>query len=411
MNMAGKPVAIVLGGTNPHIELIRQLKERGYYIVLIDYLENPPARDCADIHERESTMNPEGVLSVAQKYDAKLVISACVDQANSVCCYVSEKLGLPHPYSYQTSILVTKKPVMKRLMIENGIPTPEYQVANSQDFIDWESVSFPAVIKPSDCNSSKGVCRVENINEGKRLFSVAIELSRTNQGLVERYIEGTEIQVDCFASDSDVKVILTRQKKHIQTDSMEEMNSSGSIIPAPICEGMEEQLLVIAKKIVNAFGLKNTPFFYQAIVNSENNIYVIEFAPRVGGGLSYILLNKIAGFDAIKAVVNSYLNVKEPITTDYPDSYYSTNLLYMREGVFDHIDGFDIAKKKGLICESYIIKEKGDIIGNQLRSGNRVGAFIVKADSLDELKIKEYEAYKLIDVINDNGESCIRKCR
>ena len=49
-----KPVALVLGGTNPHIELIKQLKERGYYVVLVDYLDNPPAKKYADIHEQES---------------------------------------------------------------------------------------------------------------------------------------------------------------------------------------------------------------------------------------------------------------------------------------------------------------------------------------------------------------------
>ena len=34
---------IVLGGTAPHIELIKQLKSRGYYVILVDYLDNPPA--------------------------------------------------------------------------------------------------------------------------------------------------------------------------------------------------------------------------------------------------------------------------------------------------------------------------------------------------------------------------------
>lgn len=31
------PVAIVLGGTNPHKALIENLKGRGYYTILVDY--------------------------------------------------------------------------------------------------------------------------------------------------------------------------------------------------------------------------------------------------------------------------------------------------------------------------------------------------------------------------------------
>ena len=42
--MEYKKKAIVLGGTNPHIELIRQLHERGYYVILVDFLPHPPAK-------------------------------------------------------------------------------------------------------------------------------------------------------------------------------------------------------------------------------------------------------------------------------------------------------------------------------------------------------------------------------
>ena len=48
--MTNKPIAIVLGGTNPHIELINNLKARGFYTILLDYFENPPAKNVADLH-------------------------------------------------------------------------------------------------------------------------------------------------------------------------------------------------------------------------------------------------------------------------------------------------------------------------------------------------------------------------
>ena len=55
-----KSVALVLGGTSPHIELINQLKARGYYVVLWDYLKNPPARKFADRFMQESTLERKG---------------------------------------------------------------------------------------------------------------------------------------------------------------------------------------------------------------------------------------------------------------------------------------------------------------------------------------------------------------
>lgn len=76
-----RPVAIVLGGTVPHKELIEQLKKRGYFTILVDYLQNPPAKAVADIHIQESTLDKEKVLEIAKEYHASLTICGCVDQA------------------------------------------------------------------------------------------------------------------------------------------------------------------------------------------------------------------------------------------------------------------------------------------------------------------------------------------
>ena len=89
-----KLIAIVLGGTLPHCELVRNLQGRGYYVILIDYLEAPPASSVADEHVQESTLDKELVLHIARKREASLVISTCIDQANVTACYVMEKLGL-----------------------------------------------------------------------------------------------------------------------------------------------------------------------------------------------------------------------------------------------------------------------------------------------------------------------------
>ena len=45
--------AIVLGGTEDHIKLIELLKNRGYFVILIDYYKNPPAKKAADLHIQE----------------------------------------------------------------------------------------------------------------------------------------------------------------------------------------------------------------------------------------------------------------------------------------------------------------------------------------------------------------------
>ena len=153
--------AIVLGGTFPHRHLIQKLKDRGYYTILVDYYEAPIAKEVADKHIQASTLDKDEVVRIAKEESAELVISSCVDQANVTACYVGEKLGLPHPYSYQTSLNVTDKVAMKRIMVENDIPTSRHYIINSlQEFQEY-SLSYPIIVKPADSNSSKGVRKLE----------------------------------------------------------------------------------------------------------------------------------------------------------------------------------------------------------------------------------------------------------
>lgn len=394
--------ALVLGGTSPHVELINQLKQRGYYVILVDYLDNSPGIAAADKHIQESTLDKEKVLEIAKETGAALVISTCIDQANSVCCYVAEALGLPRPYSYQTSLDVTDKGRMKRIMTENDIPTSPYVVVTSVEEIDWDKVTFPAVVKPVDCNSSKGVHRADSREEVVHFVTEALPMSRAGRAIIEGFNEGAEIQVDCFAAQEGARVLMTRQKKHIEGGNGIVLQSTGSVVPAALSAAEHEQAQRIADGIAKAFGLKNTPFFYQAI-RTAHGISVLEFAPRIGGGLSYYMLKEFAGVDPVEIAINSFLGEITDVRPKPLARCYSTNLLYMNPGVFDRIEGANRLKAEGIIKDYFQMKKQGTEIDSDLRSGNRVGAFVVEGDSPEAVREREKQAYERIKVIDSEG--------
>lgn len=407
--MSENKIAIVLGGTSPHAILVQKLKVRGYYVVLVDYLDNPPAKQFADEHIQASTLDKDVVLKIAVEKNADIVISTCIDQANSICCYVAEQLNLPHPYSYETSLNVTDKGLMKRIMIDNSIPTSSYIIVEDTENIDWTKVTFPAVVKPVDCNSSKGVHRVDSVDEAKSRIAEAIKLSRTCKAIIEGFNKGEEIQVDCVATQNGVEVILTRQKKKILHSGNEMvLQSRGSIIPAPLDESLNYQAQAIAEKIAASFGLTNTPFFYQAIV-TEDGIKVLEFAPRIGGGLSYYVIKELAGFDVIEAAIDSFIGKPIEHNPSLLKKCYSTNLMYMMPGVFDHIEGLHELKDEGLAYEVFTLKDKGTIIDSDMRSSNRVAAFILEANTFDELAQKEEKAINMIEIRDNKGNALLNR--
>ena len=401
-----KSIAIVLGGTAPHVLLVDKLHERGYYVVLVDYLSNPPAKRVADEHIQTSTLDKEKVLEIAKEKKASLVISTCIDQANSVCCYVAEQLNLPRPYSYETSLYVTNKGLMKERMKAFDVPSSSFILTKSVDGIDWAQVSFPCVVKPVDCNRSKGVHRADSIDEAKPFVEEALKLSQTGEAIIEGFCAGDEIQVDCVALDNDADVVMTRSKVKVAGSNEAVLNSYGSIVPAQVSESVLPKMKQIAVNIAKGFGLRNTPFFYQAIVTGDE-VNVLEFAPRVGGGLSYYMIKNFVGFDAVEAAVDSFLGL--PIRVNYhsPKRVYRTCLLYSKPCTFDHIEGFESLKEEGVINEVFITKNQGEVIDGDMRSTNRIGSFVIEAESLEELKERTRVCAERIKVLDTRGKNMI----
>ena len=157
--------AIVLGGVSPHIALIKNLKERGYEVILVDYYQNPPAKPYADEHIQESTLDRDVIINIAKERNADLIITTCVDHANVIMTYAAEQLDLPHPYSYETALNVTDKGRMKRIMKENNVPTSDFMILDDKSQLDGLQLTFPMVIKPVDNNGSKGVKKVDSMEE------------------------------------------------------------------------------------------------------------------------------------------------------------------------------------------------------------------------------------------------------
>lgn len=401
--------ALVLGGTFPHISLIDKLKVRGYHTVLVDYCLSPPAAEIADEHVQISTLDKEAVLSIARNKNVKLIITSCVDQANSVCCYVSEKLGLPRPYSYKTSIDATDKGRMKELFQKGGMRTSDYCIVSSPKEICCVNMPFPLVVKPVDANSSKGVHRANNIDELYLYVEEALNISKAGHAIIEEFCFGVEIQVDCLAVEGKAKVLLTRSKNHLPEELNAELNSTGSVVPALLCPTMRDETERIAQQICDCFELNNTPFFYQAMVY-DNNVSLLEFAPRIGGGLSTELVKLATNVDLIECSIRSYLGESLKDIVALPvNRMYSTCLLYMKQGIFDRIEGTEALLCDGTVDRISIYKRSGEIISSELSSNNRIAALILSGSSLEEINTKTTRALESIEIFNSEGRGCMIK--
>lgn len=403
-----KGTIVVLAGTRPHAELIRNLKNRGFRTVLIDYTENPVAKDVADVHYMESTLDAVAVERIAREENACRIMDICIDRPIPIAAFVAEKLNLPHPLSYKSSLVVTNKNLMKQFMLENGIPTSKYVAINNLKELDNCCLNYPLIVKPSDASGSIGIARVDDSSSLLAATATALEKSRNGIVIIEEFVKGPEIQIDCFVENGEVKILDIKSKRKITEDSFS--LPYGSIIPANISDRTVQEINKICKRLVESLVLKNGPLYIQAIA-TENNIFVIEFGVRFGGGLSFKILNDVAGIDIIDATVEAYLGGSPHVQNRFPEfsGVYATFHMFPKAGVFNAVIGYEKLLAEGVFEYFAINMKQGHECVGSLTSNERAGAFILKAQSIDELNMKLRYVIDSIDIIDCSGGSMMRK--
>ena len=392
---------VVLAGGSDQIALINELRSRGHYVILVDYFECPPAKPYADEHIVASTLDVERVKEIAQEKEADLVCTACTDQALLTVANVSEQLGLPCYISYKTALNVTNKSYMKHRMLESGIPTSRFVILDSSDDLTQaKDFKFPLVVKPVDCNSSKGVVRVSDDQELKSALEKAIGFSRTGTAVVEEFKEGVEVSADFYVQDG--KAIYLSATSSVKIRNRKSFTIMSSVYPV-VDDVQKFRITEIASQIASAFGLDNCPLLIQMIVGKDE-INVIEFSARMGGGSKYYLIQVLSGVDIMSRYVDLILGGKPEVEPVEQVRFCRANYIYCNPGVMDRVEGLDRLKEEGLIREYFIYKSSGMKITAAETSGDRAAGYIVTADSEEELLRKISEVDSVIKVLTPEGE-------
>ena len=399
--------ALVLAGGFPQIALLKELKRRGIETVLADYYAEPVAKPYSDKFYQASTLDIGAITEIAKKEQVDFLITACTDQALLTVAKVSEDLSLPCYIDYQTALNVTNKSYMKEIFATHGIPTAKHTIMGEYDPGKIKGMRYPLIVKPVDCNSSKGVKKVLNEEELIVAFNIAVKLSRTKTAIVEEYIVGEELSADVYVENGVAHVLSVSTLDKIADN--DKFVIFRGFYSQEKTERVKEAVRVIAQQISDAFGLKNSPMLIQMIYDGQE-AHVLEFSARTGGGVKYLLIKKVSGFDVISAVVDLTLGIKPTVGSFEPENKYIANeFIYCSPGKFKALSGFDELKKDGIISDYYLFKWVGATFDSIENSGDRIAGFTVQADTLDDLRQKHIEAVSKMAVLDENGNDIMRK--
>lgn len=396
--------ALVLAGGIPQIKLIQNLQNRNYEVVLADYTPVPIAAKFADKFYNTSTLDVDAIREIAIKENVCLIITVCTDQALNTVALLAEELGLPCYISAQTGFDVTNKSSMKGIFAKNNIPTSKFIITNK--VLDKSpNINYPIIVKPVDCNSSKGVNKVFNLQQLNNSIIDAINYSRTKTAIIEEYIEGNEISVDAFIENGQAKLLCASYSDKIKDNSKFVINRGRYPLNNKNIE--TKKIIEIIQSIANAFCLKNSPMLVQ-MIQKNNELYVLEFSARTGGCIKYHMIELASGFDVINATIDLFENLPTKVETIESNKIIINDFLYCKSGIFVQYDGFDKCKKEGLIEEYFLLKAKGTKLGNINSSGDRIAAITFQTDTYEEYLIKRQKVNKLIKILDNQGNDILR---
>ena len=395
---------LVLAGSSDQAALIIELKKRKNNIILVDYLQNPIAKRYVDKHFVTSTLDIDSVRDIAIREKVDLITTACTDQALLTAAKISEEIKLPCYISYQTALNVTNKSYMKEILSKNDIPTAKYIISDATIPKCINDFTFPLVVKPVDCNSSKGVRKVISLNELKEYLHCAVSMSRSETAIIEEYKNGEEISADFYIQNGIVKLLLVTGSYKIQNSNS--FTILQSYYPA-VSENEELTISNIAQKIACAFNLVNTPMLLQ-LIKTQNSFYVIEFSARIGGGSKYKLIEKLTGVNIMNVYIDLIMGLIPHVSPEKRYNHALMNYVYCNPGLFHELQNFETLKETHIIDDFFHYKTGGMEIINAEISSDRAAGFLILGNDKHDVISRLCTADKELKVIDQNGNDIMK---
>jgi len=245
--------------------------------------------------------------------------------------------------------------IFEKILSELNIPQPKGKaVTKIEDGIEAaNSIGYPVLVRPSFVLGGRAMQIVANEEQLRHYLKTAVEIDEDKPVLVDKYIQGKEVEVDAICDGVDVFIpgimeLVERTGVH--------SGDSISVYPTfSISNKVKGVILQYAKKLglgIGIVGLYNIQF----IVDKDDNVFIIEVNPRSSRTVPF--LSKSTGYSLADIATEVILGktLKElGIFTIYPDE---------KQRWYVKVPVFSFNKLRGL--DAYLspeMKSTGEAIG------------------------------------------------
>ena len=316
---SGKPVVMVLGSgpirigqgiefDYSSVHCVWTLKELGYDVVIVNnnpetvstdydtadrlYFEPLTEEDVMRIIEVEK---PEGVV-VAFGGQTAIKLTKCLDEAGIPILGTSaEGIDVAEDRERFDALLEQFSIRRPRGM---GVRTLEEAVQAA------ETLGYPVLLRPSYVIGGQNMTIAHTEKDVRDYMTRILAGGIENPVLVDKYMKGTELEVDVISDGEDV--LIPGIMQHIERAGVHSGDSIAVYPPYNLNDRMLENICVSSENLARALGTKGLVNIQYLIWQDE--LYVIEVNPRASRTVPYI--SKVTGVPMVELASNVMVGKK-----------------------------------------------------------------------------------------------------
>ncbi len=306
------------------VHCVWTLKELGYEVIIIN--NNPETVstdfDTADRLYFES-LTPEdvqNVIDVEKPYG--VVITFGGQTAIKLCGYLAKKGVRILGTSADSVDMAEDRERFDELLERFHIARPKgLTVMTKEEAIHAaETLGYPVLLRPSYVIGGQNMTIAFTENDISRYMDVILAQHIENPVLCDKYLMGSELEVDAISDGVDV--LIPGIMQHIERAGVHSGDSIAVYPPYHLSDAMLEKIVDISTKL--ALSLKTKGLINIQYLIYQNQLYVIEVNPRASRTIPYI--SKVTGVPmvelATKIMVGAKLKKLGFGTGLYPNSPY-----------------------------------------------------------------------------------------
>lgn len=292
---------LILGAGIYQVPLIQTAKRLGLYTIVASIPGNYPGFALADKIYYENTVDYDKIIDIARTEKVDGVVTAGTDVAVITVGAVCDALGL-RGLSAEAARIASNKSLMKEKYEEFGVSTARFRRIKTDDenYADkLEGLEFPLIFKSIDSSGSRGITRVDSPEEFAAARENVLANTRSDEYIVEEFIEGDEFGAQAFVQDGKVEFILPHGDYVFHGDTGVPI---GHYAPFDVSSAAVKEIEIELGKAIKAMKLDNCAINADFIMK-DDKAYVLEIGGRSGATCLAELTSIYYGFDYYEKIL------------------------------------------------------------------------------------------------------------